>query len=134
MLHGTADKTIPYAHGKKIYDGRESCRSSFVSLIGAPHVSFLQLGSLEKPPRWENVDVNSVVDFLDGELNHDAQALRRLAVVGRHQRRGQVPRTTEILGGPVQAELSTVVACWVRYSQGRERAQTLVQDVDIHQR
>ena len=54
-----------------------------VSLIGAPHVSFLQLGPPgQKPPRWENVDVNSVVDFLDGELNHDSQALHSLAVVG----------------------------------------------------
>ncbi len=69
--------------------GRRSTRTPkrpkfFVSLIGAPHVSFLQLGPPgQKPPRWENVDVNSVVDFLDGELNHNPQALRRLAAVGK---------------------------------------------------
>ena len=82
-MHGTADKTIPYANGKKIYEDAKAPKF-FVSLIGAPHVSFLQLGPPgQKPPRWENVDVNSVVDFLDGELNHDPQALRRLAVVGK---------------------------------------------------
>jgi predicted dienelactone hydrolase len=82
VLHGTADRTIPYSHGKRIYADAKTPKF-FVSLIGAPHVSFLQLGApSEKPPRWENVDVNSVVDFLDGELNHHNQGLHDLAVVG----------------------------------------------------
>lgn len=82
VLHGTADKTIPYPNGEKIY-GDAKAPKVLVSLIGAPHVSFLQLGPPgQKPPRWENVDVDSVVDFLDGELNHNPQALRRLAAVG----------------------------------------------------
>ncbi len=82
VLHGTADKTIPYANGKKIY--RDAKAPKFlVSLIDAPHVSFLQLGPPgQKPPRWENVDVNSVADFLDGELDHDSRALHALAAVG----------------------------------------------------
>jgi dienelactone hydrolase len=84
VLHGTADKTIPYAQGKKIYEDAKAPKF-LVSLIGAPHVSFPQLAIApagQKPPRWTNVDVNSVVDFLNGELNHDAQSLRELAVVG----------------------------------------------------
>jgi predicted dienelactone hydrolase len=82
VLHGTADKTIPYVNGKKIYQDAKAPKF-FVSLIGAPHVSFLQLGLPgQKTPRWENVDVDSVVDFLNGELNHDPQALRKLAAVG----------------------------------------------------
>jgi len=82
VLHGTADKTIPYAQGKKIYEDAKAPKF-LVSLIGAPHVSFLQLGPPgQKPPRWENVDVNSVVDFLDGELNHNLEALHKLAAVG----------------------------------------------------
>jgi predicted dienelactone hydrolase len=83
VLHGTADKTIPYPNGKKIYEDAKAPKF-LVSLIGAPHVSFLQLGPPgQKPPRWENVDVNSVVDFLDGELNHDPQSLHKLATVGK---------------------------------------------------
>jgi dienelactone hydrolase len=84
VLHGTADKTIPYANGKKIYEDAKAPKF-LVSLIGAPHVSFPQLAIApagQKPPRWTNVDVNSVVDFLNGELNHDAQSLHKLAVVG----------------------------------------------------
>jgi fermentation-respiration switch protein FrsA (DUF1100 family) len=82
VLHGTADRTIPYPHGRKIY-GDAKTPKFLVSLIGAPHVSFLQLGPPDqKPPRWESVDVNSVIDFLDGELNHDNEALHNLAVVG----------------------------------------------------
>jgi predicted dienelactone hydrolase len=82
VLHGTADTTIPYSHGKKIYEDAKAPKF-LISLIGAPHVSFLQLGPPgQKPPRWEDVDVDSVVDFLDGELNHDALGLHELARVG----------------------------------------------------
>ena len=84
VLHGTADKTIPYAQGKKIYEDAKAPKF-LVSLLGAPHVSFPQLAvgpAGQKAPRWTNVDVNSVADFLNGQLNHDAQALRKLAAVG----------------------------------------------------
>ena len=83
VLHGTADKTIPYSAGKKIYEDAKPPKF-LVSLIGAPHVSFQQLGLPgQKPPKWENVDVQTVLDFLDGELNHSSAALRRLAAVGQ---------------------------------------------------
>jgi predicted dienelactone hydrolase len=81
VLHGTADETIPYASGKKIYEDAKPPKF-FISLIGAPHVSFLQFAlQPERPPKWEHVDVQSVIDFLEGELDHNAAALRQLAVV-----------------------------------------------------
>lgn len=83
LLHGTADGTIPYAAGQKIYKDAKPPKF-FVSLIGAPHVSFQQLElSNQKPPKWENVVVDSVLDFLDGELDHNTVALEKLAVVGQ---------------------------------------------------
>ncbi len=83
VLHGTSDKTIPYTAGEKIYKDAKPPKF-FVSLIGAPHVSFQQLElSSQKPPRWENVDVDSVLYFLDAELDHSVVALRELAAVGR---------------------------------------------------
>ncbi len=52
VLHGTADKTIPYSAGKKIYEDAKPPKF-LVSLIGAPHVSFQQLGLPgQKPPKW----------------------------------------------------------------------------------
>jgi predicted dienelactone hydrolase len=81
VLHGTADQTIPYVNGKKIYDDAKAPRF-LVSLIGAPHVSFLQIGTPgQKPPIWEHVDVQSVIDFLQVELDHDNSALKQLSVV-----------------------------------------------------
>ncbi len=83
VLHGTADKTIPYSAGKKIYEDAKPPKY-LVSLIGAPHVSFQQLElSRQKPPKWESVDVHTVLDFLNGELNHNLAALRQLARVGQ---------------------------------------------------
>ena len=83
VLHGTADKTIPYSAGRKIYEDAKPPKF-LVSLIGAPHVSFQQLGPPgQKPPKWENVDVHAVLDFLNGELNHSPAALRQLATVAR---------------------------------------------------
>ena len=83
VLHGTADKTIPYSAGRKIYEDARPPKF-LVSLIGAPHVSFQQLElSRQKPPKWENVDVHTVLDFLDGELNHNPAELRQLATVGQ---------------------------------------------------
>jgi predicted dienelactone hydrolase len=94
VLHGTADKTIPYAAGKKIYADAKAPKF-FVSLLGAPHVSFDQLAlSSSKPPKWENVDVDSVLDFLNGELNHSPTALGQLAVVGNERRLSRFEKST----------------------------------------
>jgi fermentation-respiration switch protein FrsA (DUF1100 family) len=83
VLHGTADRTIPYSAGRKIYEDAKPPKV-LVSLIGAPHVSFQQLElRSQKPPKWESVDVYTVLDFLNGELNHDSAALRQLAAVGQ---------------------------------------------------
>ena len=84
MLHGTADETIPYANGKKIYADAKSPKF-LVSLIGAPHVSFLQVAAPgTKAPRWENVDVQSVTDFLQLELDHMESSLNDLEEVANH--------------------------------------------------
>ena len=81
VLHGTADQTIPYKDGRQIYLDAKPPKF-FVSLIGAPHVSFLQFSlTPQKPTVWEHVDVQSVIDFLDGELDDDGAALKSLAAV-----------------------------------------------------
>lgn len=81
VVHGTADQTIPYVNGRKIYEDARPPKF-LVSLIGAPHVSFLQFGAPnQKPPIWEHVDVQSVIDFLDAELDHDAAAVDQLVAV-----------------------------------------------------
>jgi predicted dienelactone hydrolase len=78
VLHGTADETIPYADGEKIYDDAKTPKY-MISLIGAPHVSFLQFSlTPQSAPRWQGVDVDSVIDFLEGELNHDGADLEAL--------------------------------------------------------
>ncbi len=93
VLHGTADRTIPYVQGKKIYEDAKTPKF-LISLIGAPHVSFLQLGPPDqKPPRWEGVDVNSVIDFLDGELDHDNSGAPQPRRRRQHQGHRQVPGT-----------------------------------------
>jgi predicted dienelactone hydrolase len=83
VIHGTADKTIPYDQGKKIYEDARSPKF-LVSLRGAPHVSFLQLGPPNQTtPKWEYVDVDSVLDFLGAELAHQPGELRQLAATAR---------------------------------------------------
>lgn len=78
VLHGTADETIPYVNGMKIYHDAKAPKF-LVSLIGAPHVSFLQFAiTRTKTPIWEHVDVQSVTDFLQLELDHDRSALKDL--------------------------------------------------------
>ena len=53
-----------------------------ISLIGAPHVSFLQLANTPlATPKWQGVDVESVTDFLEGELDHDTADLGDLQTV-----------------------------------------------------
>jgi predicted dienelactone hydrolase len=81
VLHGTADQTIPYANGEKIYNDATTPKY-MISLIGAPHVSFLQLAATPlATPKWQNVDVDSVTDFLEGELDHDSADLDALTTV-----------------------------------------------------
>lgn len=81
VVHGTADQTIPYANGRKIYDDAKPPKF-LVSLIGAPHVSFLQIGAPDqKPPVWEHVDVQSVIEFLKAELDHSTAAMNQLIAV-----------------------------------------------------
>lgn len=81
VVHGTADQTIPYANGKKIYSDAKAPKY-MISLIGAPHVSFLQFSLTPEPtPKWENVDVQGVVDFLEGELDHNPADLSDLSRV-----------------------------------------------------
>jgi predicted dienelactone hydrolase len=81
VVHGTADETIPYANGKKIYADAKAPKY-MLSLIGAPHVSFLQFSlTPEAPPKWEGVDVQSVVDFLEGELDHNPSDLSNFSRV-----------------------------------------------------
>jgi predicted dienelactone hydrolase len=83
VLHGTADTTIPYTHGEKIYEDARAPKF-FVSLTGAPHVSFRQLGPPDQAtPKWESVDVASVLDFLGAELGHRAGDLHALRTVAR---------------------------------------------------
>jgi predicted dienelactone hydrolase len=80
VIHGTADETIPYANGEKIYEDAKPPKF-LISLIGAPHVSFLQIGSPPPVPKWEGVDVTSVIDFLEAELDHDGSDLSELSQV-----------------------------------------------------
>jgi predicted dienelactone hydrolase len=78
VMHGTADQTIPYADGEKIYNDATTPKY-MISLIGAPHVSFLQFSTTPlATPKWQNVDVESVTDFLEGELDHDSADLSAL--------------------------------------------------------
>jgi predicted dienelactone hydrolase len=78
VLHGTADKVLPYVGGQQIYKDAKPPKF-FVSLIGAPHTSFLQTFDASlKPPVWEHVDVQSVLDFLSIELDHRNSAVKTL--------------------------------------------------------
>jgi predicted dienelactone hydrolase len=95
VIHGTADKTIPYSAGKQIYQDAKPPKF-FVSLIGAPHVSFEQVGPPgTKAPKWQNVDVDTVFDFLNGELDHDPAALRLLAKAGQQPGLARFQQTTK---------------------------------------
>jgi fermentation-respiration switch protein FrsA (DUF1100 family) len=82
VLHGTADKTIPYSAGEKIYADAKPPKF-FISLLGAPHTSFLQSFDANfKAPKWEHVDVQSVLDFLSAELDHQRSAETSLYSTG----------------------------------------------------
>jgi predicted dienelactone hydrolase len=82
VLHGTDDEVLPYSGGKRIFEDAKPPKF-FISLIGAPHTSFLQtFDATIKPPRWERTDVESVLDFLSAELNNDSSALSSLDSTG----------------------------------------------------
>jgi dienelactone hydrolase len=69
LAHGTADQTVPYAASVDAY-GRAASPKAFMTLIGAPHNPFF--------PPWHDPLIRSILDFLDGFLDHDPQAIRRL--------------------------------------------------------
>jgi predicted dienelactone hydrolase len=78
LLHGDADKTIPYPSSQRIFTDAPRPKY-FVTLHGAPHTSFRQPNTASRPaPPWEPVVVASVTDFLDRYLKGDRTALARL--------------------------------------------------------
>lgn len=81
LVHGTADGTVPYGASVTIY-GQAPAPKAFLTLTGAPHTPF-------RAP-WLDPTVKTVVDFLDGYLKHDRNALRRLA------RDGNVPGVSSL--------------------------------------
>jgi pimeloyl-ACP methyl ester carboxylesterase len=70
LVHGTADQRVPYALSAFAYAQAPSPKA-FLTLEGAPHNPFLS--------PWYDPTIRSVTDFLDGFLDHDPQAIRRLA-------------------------------------------------------
>lgn len=91
LAHGTDDATLPYVLSAIAYDHAPSPKA-FLTLEGAPHNPFF--------PPWHGPLIRSVVDFLDGFLDHDPQAIRRLP------RDGNVPGVAAL-----QADLSTCHWC-----------------------
>lgn len=82
VVHGTADTVLPYRSGRQIYTNAKAPKF-FVSLLGAPHTSFLQsFDSTLKPPVWEHVDVQGVLEFLSLELDHRTSELKILDGTG----------------------------------------------------
>ncbi len=81
LVHGNADQTVPYGGSVNVY-GQSPAPKAFLTLLGAPHTPF-------RPP-WLDATVRTVVDFLDGYLKHDHEALEHLA------RDGNVPGTTSL--------------------------------------
>jgi fermentation-respiration switch protein FrsA (DUF1100 family) len=73
LIHGTADQELPYALSATAYDGAPSPKA-FLTLEGAPHNPFF--------PPWHGPLIRSVTDFLQGFLEHDPRAIRRLAADG----------------------------------------------------
>jgi dienelactone hydrolase len=69
LVHGDADQTLPYAASVEAYSEAASPKA-FLSLEGAPHNPFL--------PPWYDPMISSVLDFLDGFLDHDPRSIRRL--------------------------------------------------------
>jgi len=87
LVHGTADGTVPYGGSVKTYADSPAPKA-FLSLIGAPHTPF--------SAPWIDPTVKAVVDFFDGFLRHDHEALEHL------RRDGTVPGVSSVqadLGG-----------------------------------
>ena len=73
LVHGTDDQLVPYEFSLTAYDGAPSPKA-FLTLEGAPHNPFF--------PPWHGPLVRSVLDFLQGFLEHDSLAIRHLAADG----------------------------------------------------
>jgi fermentation-respiration switch protein FrsA (DUF1100 family) len=73
LVHGTDDQMAPYEFSVTAYDGAPSPKA-FLTLEGAPHNPFF--------PPWHGPLIRSVTDFLQGFLEHDPLAIRRLAADG----------------------------------------------------
>jgi len=69
LVHGDADETVPYANSVLAYDQAPSPKA-FLTLEGAPHNPFFA--------PWHDPLIRSIIDFLDGFLGHDPQAIRQL--------------------------------------------------------
>jgi fermentation-respiration switch protein FrsA (DUF1100 family) len=76
LVHGNADGTVPYGSSVTVY-GQAPGPKAFLTLLNAPHTPFFA--------PWLDPTVRTVLDFLDGYLKHDHEALERLA------RDGNVP-------------------------------------------
>jgi dienelactone hydrolase len=76
LVHGDADRTVPYGGSVSTY-AQSPAPKAFLTLVGAPHTPFVA--------PWLGPTVTAVVDFFDGFLRHDHEALERL------RRDGNVP-------------------------------------------
>jgi pimeloyl-ACP methyl ester carboxylesterase len=81
LVHGDADRTVPYGASVNVY-GHAPPPKAFLTLINAPHTPFLG--------PWLDPTIRTVVDFLDGYLKHDHEALERLT------RDGNVPGASSL--------------------------------------
>jgi fermentation-respiration switch protein FrsA (DUF1100 family) len=93
LVHGTADQNplTPYTGSLIAYEQAASPKA-FLTLVGAPHNPFF--------PPWYDPMMRSVLDFLDGFLDHDPQAIRRL------------PRDANVSGvASLQEDLSSCQWC-----------------------
>lgn len=69
FVHGTLDARLPYSGSVGAY--REApAPKAFLTLKAAPHNPFF--------PPWHDPMIRSVIDFFEGFLNKDPQAIRRL--------------------------------------------------------
>jgi dienelactone hydrolase len=73
LVHGDADRTVPYAGSTQVYAAAPSPKV-LLTLLGGPHTFFIA--------PWFDPFVRTTTDFLNGYLKHDRQALRRLATDG----------------------------------------------------
>lgn len=69
LVHGTADARLAYAGSVGAYQQAPPPKA-FLTLKAAPHNPFF--------PPWHDPMIRSVIDFFDGFLNKDPQAIRQL--------------------------------------------------------